>query len=250
MTKSLATLKNIIDDVEEKEESIISKRKETESIAKNGLGKFKKGSEISQMKKDIAQYNAGTALLWDREKFLQESGWSVQKLSAVENSIVKENRRKYSKIDPKIVFNEYKIQQMQAAAELMDIALEFKNSRQYPSLVSAIKTRSDILDKIIKVGQDLGVINRSAKEVNINQNMNIQSMSISELKVTMKKELSDMKEMIYNDGGNNLIDKVLNNITSETNSLPEHTEDVIDVKEIHKPKKKMKKLKVRVGGKR
>ena len=171
-------------------------RARAKRIARDGLPDLPANAKLDERKRDAAQYRAGISLLWDRERILQETGWSLQRFLAVERFVRDEDKRLMDNVDPRAVFSEYRTQQLQAAAELEDLAEIFRHSRQFNALVSAVKARSDILDKVIKTGQELGIVKRAAREVNVTGQIDFKSMSIRELRVHLRQEMTEVRELL------------------------------------------------------
>jgi len=171
-------------------------RARTKRIARKGLPELQDNARIEKRKRDAAQYRAGVALLWDRERILQETGWSLQRLMTVERYVNDEDKHLASDLDPRILWSKYRLRQLQAASELEDLIEIFKTSRQYNALVSAVKARSEVLDKIIKTGQELGVISRAAREVNLRSQIDVRSMSVSELRVHLRQEVEELSRLV------------------------------------------------------
>jgi len=215
--------------LEQIERKVAGARARALRIAREGLPPLPENAEIRERKKEIAQYRAGVSLLWDRERILQETGWSLQKFMAVERSVADEDRRLTEEVDPRLVFSEYKLRQLQAAQELEDLAQVFRHSRQFSALVSAVKTRAEILDKIIKFGQDLGVIKRAAREVNVNAQVDFRSMSVTELRVHLRQEVAELETLLgaparANPTANAVLSRVLKGGREEPPALPPATE--------------------------
>jgi hypothetical protein len=115
---------------------------------------------------------------------------------AVEQIVREEDRRIWGQVDPVAVFAEYREQQLLCAKELEDLATSFRDSRQFSALVGAVKARSDLLDKIIKVGQELGLIKRAAREISVHGAVDVRSLSVSELRVHLEKEVSGLRKLL------------------------------------------------------
>lgn len=171
-------------------------RARTRRIAREGLPELPANAEVSERKKEAAQFRAGLAMMWDRERILQETGWSLQKFLAVERWCKEEDERLARALDPAAVWSEYRLQQLQAARELEDLAEIFRRSKQFSALVGAVKARSEILDKIVKTGQDLGLIKRAAREVNITGEVDFTSMSVQELRVHLHREVRGLQDLL------------------------------------------------------
>jgi hypothetical protein len=162
-------------------------------VARQGLPHHR---DLSERRKELAQYRAAISLLWDRERILLETGWSLQKLMAVENMARDEAKRVVDEIDPRVIYEQYRTQQLQACAELENLAEAFKKSSQHNALVAAVKARSEILDRIVKMGQELGLIKRAAHEVEIHAKVDLRQLSIAELRVQLAKEVRDLKSLL------------------------------------------------------
>jgi hypothetical protein len=151
---------------------------------------------IRSRKRDIIQLRACVALGWTRDQILEETNWNLQRLMCTERYLAEEDRRIWEKADPIAIFAEYREHQILCAKELEDLAMYFKDSRQFSSLVGAVKAKSDVLDKIIKVGQELGVVKRAAKEISIRGQVDVRTLSVAELRVHLEKEVSGLQKLL------------------------------------------------------
>jgi len=174
-------------------------RREMIALVRNGVSNFDLNSnqKISKQKIAIMQFRAARALGYGKAKILKETGWSLQWYLQVEALVHKQDRRYAERqVDPAILFAEYKEKQMLAVRELEDLTVAFRESKQYSALVTAIRTRSEILDKILKTGQDLGVIARTAKEFKISGQIDYRSMSLNEIRVALDKEMGQFMSLL------------------------------------------------------
>ena len=182
------------------EKSRAGARARSKSIARRGLPLGKKNQELSAKNRDAAQYRACRALLWNRERILHETGWSLQWLMSIEKYVADEDRRIWSETDARTLFASYREQQLQIAGELEDLAEIFRGSKQYSSLVSSLRTRADVLDRIVKTGQELGVITRTAKQVELNASVDITQLDVRELRVHIEQQLSEVHSLLGSPG--------------------------------------------------
>lgn len=175
-------------------------RERTREIARYGVQHELRDKDqlLSKMSHCLIQYRACRALCWSKTQILKETGWSHQWYLSVKKAAEKQDREIWGRggADPIRVFVEYREQQLLAVKELEDLAIAFRQSSQFSALVSAIKTRSEILDKILKTGQDLGVIKRSAREVKITGGVEIKGMTLAQLQVTLSKEMSGLRQLL------------------------------------------------------
>lgn len=178
------------------EESRGGARARSERIARGGLPRGNKNQEITTKKRDAVQYRACRALLWERERILHETGWSLQWLMSIENYIAEEDRRIWSETDSRVVFATHREQQLQIMKELEDLGKIFRKSKQYSALVSAARTRADILDRLVKTGQELGVIHKTAKQVEVTGSVDITQLDVKELRVHITQQLGKVQQLL------------------------------------------------------
>jgi hypothetical protein len=177
-------------------------RARAKRVARLGVRGLKKNQELNQKKKDAVQYRACRALLWERERILLETGWSLQWFMSIEKYVVDEDRRLWSETDSRSVFASYREQQLQITSELEDLSEIFRGSKQFSALVSALRTRADVLDRIIKTGQDLGIIHKTAKQVEVSGTVDVTQLDVKELRVHITKQVDEINRLLIPvDGG-------------------------------------------------
>lgn len=177
-------------------------RARAKRVARIGLRGLKRNQELNQKRKDAIQYRACRALLWERERILLETGWSLQWMMSIEKYVQDEDRRLWSETDSRSIFASYREQQLQIAAELEDISEIFRGSKQFSALVSALRTRADVLDRIIKIGQELGVIHKTPKQVEVSGTVDITQLNATELRVHITQQIEEINRLLIPvDGG-------------------------------------------------
>ena len=62
--------------------------------------------------------------------------------------------------------------------------------------IMAIKAKSEILDRTIKTGQELGIIDKRAKEVRVSGSVNLAAMPTEELKVALQERLDEFQNLV------------------------------------------------------
>lgn len=62
--------------------------------------------------------------------------------------------------------------------------------------ILAIKAKSEILDRTIKMGQDMGIIQKRAKEVRVSGQLNLAALPTEQLKKTLQKKLNQFEELV------------------------------------------------------
>lgn len=177
-------------------------RARAKRIARIGVRGLRKNQELNQKKKDAIQYRACRALLWERERILLETGWSLQWFMSIEKYVGDEDRRLWSETDSRSIFASYREQQLQIAGELEDLSEIFRGSKQFSALVSALRTRADVLDRIVKIGQELGVIHKTAKQLEVSGTVDVTQLNVTELRVHITKQVEEINRLLVPvDGG-------------------------------------------------
>lgn len=64
------------------------------------------------------------------------------------------------------------------------------------SAILAIKAKSEILDRSIKMGQDMGIIQKRAKEVRVSGQLNLAALPTEQLKKELGKKLDQFQELV------------------------------------------------------
>lgn len=169
-------------------------RERAEKVAREGPPVQR--DELSKAKREVAQYRAGVALLWDENRILAETGWNAQKFYAVRKEVEKLDEQLAKGTDTSKVWAEYREQQFQCARELEDLAAIFRGAKQFNALVAAVKARSDILSAVLKAGQDLGVVNRASKKIEIKGRVDLNRMSVAEIRVHLRTELQEIESLM------------------------------------------------------
>lgn len=62
--------------------------------------------------------------------------------------------------------------------------------------VIAIKAKSEIFERTIKTGQDMGVIQKRAKEIRVSGQVNLAALPTEQLRKTLQKKLSQFEELV------------------------------------------------------
>jgi hypothetical protein len=64
------------------------------------------------------------------------------------------------------------------------------------SAILAIKAKSEILDRTIKMGQEMGIIQKRAKEVRVSGQLNLAALPTEQLKKELSKKLDQFQELV------------------------------------------------------
>jgi hypothetical protein len=62
--------------------------------------------------------------------------------------------------------------------------------------VMAIKAKSELFDRTIKMGQELGLIEKRAKELRVSGNLNLAALPTEELRIVLSKKLKEFEKLV------------------------------------------------------
>lgn len=102
-------------------------------------------------------------------------------------------------------FIDYMTDQRACVKELDDIAKAFAGN-QLSAKVGAIRAKSDIVDKIVKFGQDIGLIDRRPEEKRILAGVMVADMSNKQLRGMITSELANLDKMVKTFGEGSILD--------------------------------------------
>lgn len=99
------------------------------------------------------------------------------------------------------VYVEYMLHQKKCLEDLEAMSKQFSNAKHYSALVTSVKTRSDIYDKIIKVGQEFGLLEKRPERREIVAGVLVAKMNSNQLRSTILGELQGMEKLMNTFGG-------------------------------------------------
>jgi hypothetical protein len=73
---------------------------------------------------------------------------------------------------------------------------EFNKRLSPQAAIIAIKAKSEILDKVVKTGQDMGIIEKRARELRVSGNLNLATLSTDDLKKTLSDKLDEFQKLV------------------------------------------------------
>jgi len=117
---------------------------------------------------------------------------------------------------PEQLFIDYKLAQDGCIKALNDVIELFKETRQGNALVGAVRAKSDLLDKIVKRGNELGVLEKGKGRhaPTIIGGIDISNMTEIDIAIRIKRELKELDSIV----GDNIID-----VTPDDAELPPTT---------------------------
>lgn len=139
----------------------------------------------------------------DDKEVLEGMGISAEDYAALKAAMFDKKADEVRTRPIEHVYVEYCIQQAQNVKDLTDLMETYKGSRQANALVGAIRVRSEIYDKLIKTGQDMGVIKRAAQQHEVIGGIVVADLTNEKLKALITQELRELSGLMkkYGDKG-------------------------------------------------
>lgn len=130
------------------------------------------------------------------EEIMDELEIQPHVLAEYKRQIITLERHAFQNLDSSAVYADYLFKQRQMIKELDLIQTKFRNRGQWTALVAAIKTKSEIYDKSIKLGQDFGFIEKKAGELKVTGEVSFSAMSEADMQKQIKQEVEAMHRMV------------------------------------------------------
>jgi hypothetical protein len=97
---------------------------------------------------------------WEPDEIAADSGMTVERVRSLVNQVYAEDGRSIIGRSSESIFVDYVIRSRQNLRALQDLREGFVGTNQGAAAVGAIKAQQDILDRMIKVGQELGYVEK------------------------------------------------------------------------------------------
>jgi|GEM_PF-2802365 len=174
-------------------------RQEAMKLVREGLPDTPEFRKYNQLQRDAVRYRMGLALMWDRETMLRETGWSLKRLGAVERHVLDEEVKNWGGKRNENIYAEYRLTMGIISQETASLGSTFRANRQYDRLLPVLKMQADILDRLIKTGQELGVIDKAAQKIEVNSKVETRNLTITEMRARIVDELEHTRMLIESD---------------------------------------------------
>lgn len=116
-------------------------------------------------------------------------------LKDYKKKILQRDRQAFELLDKYAVYSDYVMKSQQIVRECDHLRVKFSNKGQWTALVAAIKLKSDQYDKCIKIGQELGLIERKVGEIKYEGKLSIAAMTNEEIEKRIEEEAIRMIAM-------------------------------------------------------
>jgi len=101
---------------------------------------------------------------------------------------------------------EYCLAQRGCIDDLNTLLDQYREAKNASAIVGAVKARSDIIDKMIKLGQDFGIIEKKPEEKRIVAGVVVTQLSNEDLKAAIAEQISNLNTLVTQYGNKKLVD--------------------------------------------
>ena len=133
-----------------------------------------------------------------RDEIMARMGWSDAEYDRIERRVLETDAARFTAMGTAHRYYVYMLQQEQCAHELDVLLDEMRKQDSAPAtaMVAAVKAKSKIFDNTIRMGQELGVIAKRAKEIRVVGQVNLATMSNDELAKMYDEMLGKFAAMV------------------------------------------------------
>jgi len=117
------------------------------------------------------------------------------------------------------IYVRYKMQQERNIKDLDELVRNLDEKKQYNAVIGAIRLRADIEDRILKTGQELGVISKAPKQVNIFGGIALADLTTDDLRGKIVAEMTGLQGLMEQFGEQDI---------KQLTAGPTHFGDAID----------------------
>jgi transcriptional regulator with XRE-family HTH domain len=195
------------------------------------------GKDTSKRARNVVEeelFKAGLAEGLTREQIATVLGLTTAQLAPIEKRVLANDGQRFLTKATAYRYYEYYLRQEQCIRDLEyfvqmiyndaeKYAVAYKNAcdgkldEDYklppkPSVqaaVMAIKAKSDIHDKTIRMGQELGIIEKRAKEIRVSGNINLAALPTEQLRLMLDKKLKQMDALVSRGEVPSVFDNIL-----------------------------------------
>jgi len=149
----------------------------------------------AQLKEAAATiYNKLSDGLTDKE-VIEDMGLAVDEYMVLKEAMLDQKADEVRSRPHEHIYIEYMIAQPGNVRDLTAMIDSLHKKKQYSALVSAVRARSDILDRLVEKGQEFGLIHKTPERKEIVAGVMIAELSNTELKKLILGELGMLNDL-------------------------------------------------------
>lgn len=117
-------------------------------------------------------------------------------LAEVKHEILTLDSEVFKNLSSAMVFSDFTEKSADNIRQIDNFFTKFKNRGQWSALVAGIKVKQEIYKDVIKLGQDLGFIDKKAGELKLSGEMTFGTMAEHEVMEQVQKEIAEINKII------------------------------------------------------
>lgn len=129
------------------------------------------------------------------EEILEEMDIRSDTLRLIKHHIYKIDKMTFENLDNATVYSDYIFKCQQMIRDLDEMKVKFRNRGQWTALVASVKTKKEILDGVIKMGQEFGYISKKATELKMSGEISMTAMSTKDMKAEIAREVESLNKL-------------------------------------------------------
>lgn len=166
------------------------------------VGKSKYTAKDLRMR--LAELRSHLAMGKSDEQIAEEMSLGVESYISLKRELMRQETIRIQTASAEEIYIEYSLRQGQLIRELSDMVGTFTKNSNYNALVGAVRAKSDILDKIIKTGQDMGILVKAPERKMILQGVVVAEMGNNQLRKMIAGELQSLATIVSRFGDKDL----------------------------------------------
>lgn len=148
----------------------------------------------------LAELRAHLASGKDDLQVMDEMGVTPGEYNTLKRELYAQEKLELQGRGPEEVYIDYVLQQRKCIKDLDDVLGKFTTTKQYNAVVGAVRAKSDILDKLIVKGKELGVIREDTEANKVVAGFLVVGMNAEELRTAVAKQAGMAAELLQRYG--------------------------------------------------
>lgn len=160
----------------------------------------------SEVEEAVATIYGRMASGEDDKEIIEAMGISAEDFKALKSAMFDAKADEIRQRPIEHVYVQYVLDQQGNVKDLTEMMETFKSTRQLNAMVGAIRVRSEIYDKIIKTGQDMGLLKRAATQHEIIGGIVIAELTNEKLRTLITGALKDLGGLMKKYGDKSIVE--------------------------------------------
>lgn len=171
--------------------------------------RLKKRFKADELRAKLAHLKTQLAMGKSELEIAKELGVTIKTYQDLRKELLRQETTAMYEQTSEEVYLDYKWKQLQCVDAIDKAIAVYQSGNNFNALVGAIRVKSDILDKLIKVGQDMGMLARVPESKMLIQGVVVAEMDNSELRKMITKEMTSLSSVMSKYGDKDFSGKTI-----------------------------------------